>query len=152
MLGYVAEALTRFQHRHPRNLQDQPYPHIKTKYGAKSQYAEATQECPPLSQENNKVFQEVTGNLLYHSRAVDPTMLTSLGSIASQQANLTEKTMQKSKQFLDYAATHPYGHHITSEWNGPIRQQQRLVPLQNDFQKQSSWKFMYVQQHRVTTQ
>ena len=34
-------------------------------------------------------------------------MLPALGSIASQQANLTERTMLKSKQLLDYAATHP---------------------------------------------
>ena len=34
-------------------------------------------------------------------------MLAALGSIASQQANPTENTMRKVKQFLDYAASHP---------------------------------------------
>ena len=34
-------------------------------------------------------------------------MLAALGTIASQQANPTEQKMQKVKQFLDYAATHP---------------------------------------------
>ena len=34
-------------------------------------------------------------------------MLPALGSIATQQAARTENTMQKVKQFLDYAATHP---------------------------------------------
>ena len=34
-------------------------------------------------------------------------MLTALGSIATQQANPTERTMQKVKKILDYAATHP---------------------------------------------
>ena len=34
-------------------------------------------------------------------------MLTTLGSIATQQANLTEHTMQNVKLFLDYAVTHP---------------------------------------------
>ena len=33
-------------------------------------------------------------------------MLAALGSLASQQANPTENTMKKVKQFLDYAATH----------------------------------------------
>ena len=33
-------------------------------------------------------------------------MLTALGSIADQQANLTKQTMQKFKQLLDYAASH----------------------------------------------
>ena len=44
---------------------------------------------------------------LYYARAVDATMLTALGSIATQQANPTENTMTKVQQFLDYAATHP---------------------------------------------
>ena len=35
-------------------------------------------------------------------------MLTVLGSIAAQQAHPTEHTMQKVKQLLDYADTHPY--------------------------------------------
>ena len=34
-------------------------------------------------------------------------MLPALGSIATQQANPTENTMKKVKQFLNYAATHP---------------------------------------------
>ena len=34
-------------------------------------------------------------------------MLTALGSITAQQANPTEYTFQKLKQFLDSAATHP---------------------------------------------
>ncbi len=34
-------------------------------------------------------------------------MLTALGSLAMQQANLTVNTMIKVRQFLDYAATHP---------------------------------------------
>ena len=107
MLGYVAEDLTRFRHKQPRKTQDQPYPHIKRNNGAKAQYAEATDNSPPTSKEHKCFPQEVTGTLLYYARAVDPTMLTALGSIADQQANPTEQTMQKVKQLLDYAASHP---------------------------------------------
>ena len=59
------------------------------------------------SVKNIKKFQEVRGTLLYYARAVDPIMLTSLGSITDHKANPTEKTMQKVKQLLDYAASHP---------------------------------------------
>ena len=52
MLGYVAEALSRFRHKQPCKPQYQLYPHIKPNYGAKSQYAEATNESPPLSKEH----------------------------------------------------------------------------------------------------
>jgi hypothetical protein len=44
---------------------------------------------------------------LYYAGCVDSTMLTALGSIATQQVNPTKNTMIKVKQFLDYAATHP---------------------------------------------
>jgi len=39
------------------------------------------------------------------ARAVDGTMLTPLSALASEQANLTELTMKKCLQFLDYATT-----------------------------------------------
>jgi hypothetical protein len=35
------------------------------------------------------------------------SMLAALGSLATQQANPTQNTMEKVKQLLDYAATHP---------------------------------------------
>ena len=54
MLWYVTEALTRFRHKHPRKPQDQPYPHIKPNYGAKDQYAEATDDSPPIIKEHIK--------------------------------------------------------------------------------------------------
>ena len=49
MIGYVLEAITRFRHKRPRKPQDQPYPHIKRNCGAKSQYAEASENSPLLS-------------------------------------------------------------------------------------------------------
>ena len=47
------------------------------------------------------------GTFLYYARAVDTNILTALVSISAQQENPTDHTMQKAKQFLDYAATHP---------------------------------------------
>ena len=67
MLGYVAEELTIFYHKHPHKLQDQPYLHINLTYGAKGQYEEAADESPPLSKENICFVQEVTGTLLYYA-------------------------------------------------------------------------------------
>jgi hypothetical protein len=63
---------------------------------------------PPSSTKRKKTFvQEVIGMFLYYARCVDSTMLTALGSLATQQANPTVNTMIKVRQFLDYAATHP---------------------------------------------
>ena len=49
MIGYGAEDLTRFCHKHLHKPQNQPYPHIKPNYGEKSQYDEAIDDSPPLS-------------------------------------------------------------------------------------------------------
>ena len=49
MLSYVTDALTRFRHDNPHKPQHQPYPHIKTNYGARVQYAEAAYVSPPLT-------------------------------------------------------------------------------------------------------
>jgi hypothetical protein len=53
-----------------------------------------------------KIYQQVIGTFLYYGRAVDSTMLTTLSSIASMQAEPTKETMNNTKLFLDYAASH----------------------------------------------
>ena len=47
------------------------------------------------------------GLLLYYALALDLTMLVSLGSMATQQNNPTERTLSKVTWFLDYCALHP---------------------------------------------
>ena len=93
MLDYVTATLKRFYHTRPRKAQDQPHAHLQTIYGAKKQYAPDDDDSPLLSKADKKFVQEVTGTCLYYARAVDLTMLTALGSIATQQANPTERTM-----------------------------------------------------------
>ena len=46
--------------------------------------------------------------LLYYARAVDATMLTALGTLATQQAKGTQATMEVLMQLLNYCATHPH--------------------------------------------
>eukprot|EP00956_Cyclotella_meneghiniana_P027262 scaffold60751_cov36-Cyclotella_meneghiniana.AAC.6 len=103
--GYVGAALTRFQHPTPTKPQNQPYPHNPKKYGQKAQYVEPMDESPLLDKNDKRFVQEVTGTFLFYARAVDATMLTALSSLASEQCSPTERTMEKVKQFLDYAAS-----------------------------------------------
>ena len=107
ILTYIDDALKRFNHEKPRKPQYYPYPHIKLVYGEKAQFLDPEEISEILSQADKKFIQEVTGTFLCYSQVVDATMLPALGYIASQQANPTERTMQKSKQLIDYAATHP---------------------------------------------
>ena len=107
MPGYVANALVRFKHDMPKRPQHQPHKHIAPNYGAKVQYAPDEDETRPLEKEEKTFVQQVVGVFLYYGRAVDSTMLVALSAIASDQAAPTEATLNKTKQFLDYAATHP---------------------------------------------
>ena len=52
-------------------------------------------------------MQQIVGTLLYYSIAVNPTMLTALGSITAQQAKGTEKMYVGTLWLLNYYATYP---------------------------------------------
>ena len=71
------------------------------------QLAQGPDNSPKLSPDNIKYIQQLVGTLLYYSRAVNPTIVVSLGTIASQHANGTEAVLKACKQLLDYVATHP---------------------------------------------
>jgi hypothetical protein len=47
--------------------------------------------------------------LLYYVRAVDNTMLSTIGSLDSEQANSTKNTMCKIVQLLNYCVYHDLG-------------------------------------------
>ena len=106
MPGYVEKALARFGHKIPEEPQHQPHKHTIPSYGATIQYAKPADASRLLSKEEKKYIQQVIGTFLYYGRAVDSTMLTTLSSIASTQAEPTEETMANTKLFMDYAATH----------------------------------------------
>ena len=95
MLRYVVNAIKRFHHKHPQKPQDQPYPHIKIIYRSKTQYSPNADNSPVLTSDDKIFSQEVNGTFLHCARAVNATILTALGSIATQQANLTENTIKK---------------------------------------------------------
>jgi hypothetical protein len=104
MPNCINKALTRFQHTPPQKQQDQPYPHVKPTYGEKKQYSQVEDDSPALYKASKKFIQEVCGVFLYLAREVNKGLLPALSSLASQQANPTEKTMELCKQFLNYMA------------------------------------------------
>ena len=80
MPGYVNMALIRFKHRTPKQKQDQPYQHVIPNYGAKTQYAVVPVGTTLLNKDGKKFVQQVAGNFLYYSRAMDSTMLVALSA------------------------------------------------------------------------
>jgi hypothetical protein len=105
MPGYLPKALTRFKHPIPTKPQDQPYPHVKPNYGAKTQHTAAEDTSPPLDKEGKRFIQEVCGTFLFYARGIDGGILPALSALASQQARPTENTMTLCKSFLDYMAS-----------------------------------------------
>jgi hypothetical protein len=53
--------------------------------------------------------QRIIGSILYYAQAVDLTVIMALSTIASKQSKGTQNTMLKTKQLMDYLATHPNG-------------------------------------------
>ena len=106
MPGYVEAALKRFQVTPTFPITHAPAKFTQPIYGAKIQYVD-TNDSPALDPIRAKFIQEVVGVFLYYSRAIDPTMFTTLNKIASEQASPTEATYEKVLHFLQYAAHHP---------------------------------------------
>ena len=106
MPKYIPKALLKFQHPPPLSPQHQPYKHTPIQYGARVQTVNVD-TSNPLSTEAIKRVQDIVGTLLYYGRAVDPTLLTALSSIAARQSNGTVAITEACQQLLDYVATHP---------------------------------------------
>ena len=62
---------------------------------------------PQLSVSEVLRLQEIVGSLLFYARAVDPTMLTAVSHISSEQARPTVKVMDAATRLLRYAAAFP---------------------------------------------
>ena len=107
MDGYVEKALQRFNHPRPTRPQHSPHKWTKPTYGASQQLTAPPDTTDPLDAHGVKRLQEVIGTLLYYARALDSTMLVTLGTLAAAQTKGTQATAEACVQLLDYAATHP---------------------------------------------
>ena len=107
MIDHVKKQLLKYNHPMPSRKQDSPFPIPHTRFGKASQELPEKDETPILNEKDKKIIQQVTGSFLYYGRAVDPTIVMALSTIASQQSAPTENTMKLTKHFLDYMATHP---------------------------------------------
>ena len=107
MSDYLQTALLKFQHPAPKRPQHAPQSWAKTTHIAQVKYAQDNDSSPLLPAKTINLVQKIVGTLIYYSIAVDPTMLTALGSIAAQQSKRTEKTYTDTLWLLNYAATQP---------------------------------------------
>jgi hypothetical protein len=106
MPGYIIKQLQKYKHDTPTRPQHCPYSPQPKQFGSEAQRPIPKDTSPPLSPDEIKHIQRVIGSILYYARAVDLTVLMALSTIASEQAHGTKNTMRKTKQLLDYLATH----------------------------------------------
>jgi hypothetical protein len=90
-----------------RRVHHCPYTTEPKKYGAKAQSSLPQDNTRKLTDKEIKQVQKIVGSIIYYGRAVDMTVLMMLSSIASEQTNGTEHTLEKAYQVLDYLASHP---------------------------------------------
>ena len=108
MPGYVQQAVKKFQHgiKSPIKAVDAPHPYKATKK-AWVTHETATNDAAELTPQAIKHLQQIVGNFLFYSRAIDPTILMALSIIATEQTQGTQTTKEKAEHFLTSATTHP---------------------------------------------
>ena len=80
MPKYVARALHKLKQalqtfHHNNKPEYSPHSHVEPKYGQKVQYAEPTNDAPPLDSVDISLIQNIVGKFLYYGIAVDNTIL-----------------------------------------------------------------------------
>jgi hypothetical protein len=107
MPGYIKDALHKFQHPLPKRPQYAPHNWTVPAYGQRVQYAPPPYMAPPATKADITRAQAIVGTLLYNARAVDPTLLVPLSTLASQLATATTTTIKDVAHLLYYCSTQP---------------------------------------------
>ena len=107
MKDYITTLCIKYNHRTPAKAQHSLHAHHEIVYSAKEQLLPDNDSSPLLDEAGVKCIQGIIGSHIYHARAVDNKLLTTLSPISSQQAKATEKTAESVMQLLDNVTTYP---------------------------------------------
>jgi hypothetical protein len=105
MPGYIKNKIQEYGYLVPGRTQKCPYLPEPKWFGSKAQAPLPLNDLPKLDTNRIKHVQQIVGSLLYYAQAVDMMVLMALSSIAVEQTKVTEKTMGRCIQLLDYLAT-----------------------------------------------
>jgi hypothetical protein len=109
MPNYIQKTLNKFEAQGIKTA-NSPVIYVPPVYGSRKQQEAMVDETSPISPTRRKRIQQIVGTLLYYARAVDPTMLTALNKVASQQANPTIAVERAADRILHYAKKFPDAH------------------------------------------
>ena len=99
----IDNALKCFNHKPPSKPACAPHPH-QPACGKSPQLTPDVDSTPPLSAKDKSAFQEITGSLLFHARAVDNKLLVALGSIAASARSPTQRAAKLAQRLLNCTA------------------------------------------------
>ena len=107
MPGYVQEALQRFQHPAPSQLQHEPHSWTTPAYGSKVQYTLQPSTLPILNKKSTRRIRSINGTFLYYARSIDACILPEINEISTSQAKPTEDTNKKYTMLMNYTHSYP---------------------------------------------
>jgi hypothetical protein len=107
MPGYIKDALHKFQHPLPKRPHYAPHNWTVLAYGQRIQYVPPPDAAPPATAAEITRAQAIVVTLLSNVRAVDPTLLVTLSTLASQLSTDTTTAIKAVAHLLDYCSTHP---------------------------------------------
>ena len=105
----MMRALKILQHSPPKRPQHSPFPAEKRKYGATIKYAEVPDLSGNITAPEVTRAKKIIGKFYYYARAVNNTMLSSLGELSTNRTigTATPKVADNVIWFLNYSNTHP---------------------------------------------
>jgi len=106
MPGCIKKQLLKYEHI-MRQIQHCPYSQEPKRYSADAQSPLPKDILRNLNEKGIKQVQKIVGSILYYARAVDMPVLMALSTIASEQTQGTELTLEKAYQVLYFLVTHP---------------------------------------------
>jgi hypothetical protein len=89
MPGYIKASLHKYQHAASARPEHAPHTWNPPIYGAKTQFVRDETVSPALADKDVNKLQQLTGTLLHHARAIDPTLIMPLNVLASEQSKAT---------------------------------------------------------------
>jgi hypothetical protein len=94
MPGYIKDAPHKYQHPSPARPEHAPHTWNPPIYGAKTQFVTETTTSPALSDKEINKLQQLTGTLLYYTRAVDPTLIMPINvwHLNNHQPQMSQQT------------------------------------------------------------
>ena len=107
MSGYIERAQLRFRHVPSRLPEHSPHPWQRPNYGAKTQFVTVSNDAPAIDAVDKTRILEVLGMLLFFAQAIECTLLTAIGKLATEESQATNITMEKLTQLSKYCTAHP---------------------------------------------